>query len=550
MHDAIDAGKLRLVLNKALELTSQLERSIALQYFVDAARELTFARHAALGVLSLHGETIEFYHSGMTPEQAREMEKSATRETLFAQIPLDEVLIINDISALSEPHTALANSTLVQNNFLGVHITLQQQIWGQLYLANKPTDFTQNDAECMELLSKAATIALQNSRIYANSEKRSRWLRASQSIVASLLEGSDEEEALQVITDQMREAARADIALMILPSLNKWICEITAGEGSQKLIGVEFPRAGRAQTVIREQAGVVIDSMQRISTVRVPELREFGPALYAPLVSHGVGRGVIVLFRYPGDSEFDLHDLSMAESVAKQAAIALELAEARQAQEMAAELDERSRISRDLHDLAIQQLFASGMHITAVKEDLADDIPEAVRKALDNAIWAIDESVGQIRKIVQSLRDNSSPAAIVERLQHESSVALQLLGFAPSLLIRWNDSAIDDSFDITIIDDAIGSDISDDVVAVVREGLSNAARHAHASSVAVEVSVSLDQIEVFVTDDGAGITPSISRRSGLSNLAARARRHHGVFHMRPREDGHSGTELYWKAPLR
>ncbi|MCW1069345.1 histidine kinase, partial [Streptococcus anginosus] len=92
----------------------------------------------------------------------------------------------------------------------------------------------------------------------------------------------------------------------------------------------------------------------------------------------------------------------MAESVANQAALALELADARYVQAQSAQLEERSRISRDLHDFAIQQLFASGMRLSALRDDLAteDAVADNVLDSLDNAIESIDESVAQIRQII------------------------------------------------------------------------------------------------------------------------------------------------------
>lgn len=538
------------VITKSFELTGTLERSTALQYFVDSACELTGAKYAALGVLDTHGDTIEFYFSGLSEETGKMIGSPPKGHGVFLDIPRDGALIVNDLGQ-NPKYGGFPEGHPTMKNFLGVIVPVNEQVWGRLYLTDKPTDFDESDAKNMRLLARAASIAVQNSHEYATSQNRARWLSASQNIVSSLLEGSDEEEALQVITDQMLQASRAEIALMVLPSINDtWVCEISAGKGSAKFLGIRFPENGRARTVIREQAGMVIDSMQRLSTIRLTQLRQFGPALYAPLISQGIGRGVIILFRYPGAAEFDLHDLAMAENAAQQAAIALELAEARHAKELAAELDEKARISRDLHDLAIQQLFASGMHITAIREDPKQALSDPAKKALDEAIWAIDESVGQIRKIVQSLREDSSPAAVVDRLQQEATLALQSLGFAPSLLITWNAEPVTEDFDFTLIDDAIGSDIADDVVAVVREGLSNASRHAHASSVLVEVSASPDKITIRVKDDGSGITHTSSRRSGLSNLAARARRHHGTFSIHNRQDVPSGTEMVWSAPLR
>lgn len=549
-HIGVDGESVEAVLSTALDLTTKLDREDALQYFVDSACQLTGAKYAAFGILDVQGDTIEFYYSGITKQLGTQIGHPPEGHGLLADIPQHGALIVNDIQHY--PHSAgFPAPHPIMHNFLGVLVpAANNQVWGRMYMADKPGGFTEADAKNISLLASGARIAIQNARQYKQSQNRARWLTASQNIVSSLLEGSEEEEALQVITDEMLQAANADAALMILPSINDtWVAEIGSGEGAMDLLGTEFPSAGRARTVIREQAGIVVDSMQTLTTVRVEALRRFGPAIYAPLVSQGGGRGVLILFRYPKRPEFDLHDLSMAENVAQQASIALELSEARHAQELAAELDERARISRDLHDLAIQQLFASGMHITAVKDDLGADLDPKVQRALDSAIFAIDESVGQIRKIVQSLREGSDSTAVVERLGHETSVALQSLGFAPSLVILWNGEELDSTFNRTIIDDAIGSDIADDVVAVVRECLSNVARHAHASSVSVNINACLDEIEIIVIDDGSGLPPSSSRRSGTSNLSARARRHHGTFQIGPRTDGTTGTEVHWRVPL-
>ncbi|VEI14040.1 sensor histidine kinase [Trueperella bialowiezensis] len=533
-----------------LAIASTLDQVEVSRALVESACELTGAQFGAVSVLDSHGDTIQFIHRGAP--QGSVIEHPPITHGVFNDIPHDSYLIINDIDGYAE--SALPRDHPAMKNFLGVAITVNEQVWGRLYLSDKSSDFTEGDGEVAQLLARAAAISVVNSQLYDDSQNRARWLSASHRIVSSLLEGSDEEEALETIAHEMRIAAQADVAMMILPSIqDQWVSEIVDCDDpavAHRLLGLNFPKEGRARTVLRDEGGVVVDSMQRLRTVRVEELRAFGSALYAPLTSQGIGRGVILLLRFPGGLEFNLHDLTMAENVAKQATIAIELAEARHAQAMAAELDERSRISRDLHDLAIQQLFASGMHVTAVRGEMEQrGLDDTVLDALDDAISAIDESVKQIRAIVHSLRDEGSVQAVVARLQHETSVARRSLGFAPSLLVTWNGKDIDES-DYHLVDDAIGADIADDVVAVVREGLSNAARHAKASSAIVRADATPEEISIEVIDDGTGIQQTLSRRSGLANLAARARRHHGTFQILPRDDGQSGTKLTWKVKLR
>lgn len=537
--------------DSALSLTSSLDLHDALQQFVEIARQLTGAKFSALGILGTRGETVAFHHAGM-PEGAEKFLSHPPRGNgVFAHIPTREPLIINDIEShpgfsgwpKGHPH---------MSNFLGVSLRVHEQVFGRLYLTDKEGGFTAEDGEAMEMLAAACAIAVQNARLYAESKNRANWIGVSQAITTALLEGSDEEEALKLIAARMRAVSDSCAALIILPSIGQaWVCEIADGKDAHELIGLEFPPDGRAQTVIREGSGVVVDSMTRTRTLRIEELREYGPALYAPMMVHGTGVGVIVLLREEDGPEFDLADLAMAESVAKQAALALELAAARHAQDVAAQTDARAAIGRDLHDLAIQQLFATGMKITAIREDLeAKEADPAIVDLLNEAISSVDSSVTEIRRIVHRLREPDANVVVVERLRREASLARNGLGFAPSLIIELDGEILPSDVDpetIAHIDDIIGADIGDDVVAVTREGLSNAARHASASSVSVTCQIDQSRVRIEVADDGDGPSPTRSRRSGLANLAARARRHGGTFNLARGAD--SGAVMTWEVPL-
>lgn len=538
---------LTTIISHALDLTTRLDRQSVLQTFVDSSVELTGAKYGALAVLDSSGETLEFVYTGMPHHLAERIGNPPAGYGVFGDLPNDTYFIVNDLEHYINRYPWPKHHPHM-TSFLGVPMRIHSRVYGRLYLADKEGGFQDSDGRNMELLSQAAAIAVENSRLYAESNSRAMWIAASRAITTALLEGTDEEEALELIAREMRRVARADISLIVLPSIgNSWACEFAEGEGAQRLIGLDFPPGGRAQTVIREGTGLIVDSMTRQSHLLVPELAEFGAALYAPMLSKGKPLGVIVLLRQINGPEFDLADLSMAENVARQAALALELASARQTQTLAEQLEDRAQISRDLHDLAIQQLFASGMELSAVRGDLAteDAVPDTVLDRLDTAIDSIDSSVTQIRQIIYSLRDPSATVPLVTRLRHEITLAHTSLGFTPTLKIS-NLGEIITSGAHTEIDDELGSDIADDVAAVVRECLSNTARHANATEAHVEVRIENQRVEVRVTDDGQGVNPELSRRSGLSNLAARARRHHGTFSIRP--GAHStGTRVEWMA---
>lgn len=541
------------LLGAALELTSQLDLPDVLQDFVDAAAELTGARYAALGVLDHLGKTVVFVQHGMSAEAQERMGHPPRGHGVLGEIPAEGALVLDDISAhpsfggWPEGHPPI-------RSFLGMPLRINEQVFGRIYLADKEGGFGEADVTEVGLLAKAAGVAIANSRVYGQSRARERWLAVSQRITTMLLEGTDEEEALQMIAHEVRAVADADTCLIVLPSIgDAWACEIADGVLASSLIGVEFPHEGRALTVLREGVGVIVDSLALANPMRVPQLRPFGPAMYAPMMVRGTGLGVIVLLREEGRAEFEASDLTMAEGLAKQAALGLELAAARHAEDVAALLAERQRIGRDLHDLAIQQLFATGMQLHGARSRLLDDGHAELADVLERSLNSVDESVRQIRAIVHSLREADEPVQLVERLRREASIGRTALGFAPSLIIRLDEHAIGSDPGLADrVDARVEPDIADDVVAVVREGLSNAARHAHASSVQVRVDVrgqgADGTVTIEVEDDGIGVDPGRSRRSGLGNLAARARRHRGTFTMERAARG-PGSRLEWRVPL-
>lgn len=544
-----DAPDIMTVMTYALELTTRLDQNSILQSLVESARTITGAKYSALGIVDSHGKTLQFVFSGLSQSTAEKIGHPPLGKGMFSDIPPDDRLIINDLETYGN-RSSWPKFHPVMKNFLGVPIRAHGRVLGRLYLADKETDFTELDGDNITLLGQAAAIAVENARLFEESNRRAQWIAASRSITATLLENSDEEESLELISHEMRRVAHADVSLLVLPSIgDTWVCEIATGENSFEYIGLSFPEDSYAQMVIREGNGMVTDSTEAQNNRIVPELAHFGPALYAPMVARGETLGVIVLLRNPSSPSFDLSDLSMAENVAKQAALALELSENRQSDAEAELMEERARVARDLHDFAIQQLFATGMELSAARDTLAaEGVDLLLLEALDRGIGSIDESVTQIRQIIYSLRDPNATVPLMSRLRHEFKQATNSLGFPLDVHIQHMEEIIDDEEAHTEIDDEIGSDIADDLVAVTRECLSNAARHSEATAVSVQLIINPTRVSLVIEDNGKGISGQVSRRSGLSNLAARARRYHGSFSIHAGQDG-TGTCIEWIANI-
>lgn len=553
-RSAIDAELLRAVIG----VSAQLDLPTVLRRFVQASTELTGASYGAMSVLNSAGRPSTFVQHGVNPTVADQIAAPPQGLGVLGRVPDRGTLRLENLTE-HPAFRGFPTNHPPMTSFLGAPVRVRSQVFGHLYLANKPGGFDEIDDELVTALASAAAVAIENAELYQSAQKRERWMAAAQEITATLLTGIDEEDALVMIAQRARDVADADTAALVLPSVgDSWILEIAEGSGADDLVGTIMPPGGRSMTVVNEGNGMVVESLYRTRTLRVEALRRYGPALYAPLRTSGRSVGVLILLREVGGPLFAPEDLATAEHFAGQAALALALAEARHAEDMTALLDERERIARDLHDLAIQQLFATGMQLDTVRRRTARGVdPSELTHIVESALDNVDETVRQIRSIVHALRDPDANVGLVERLRREASLARTGLGFAPSLIVTCSGAVVPDvahggelngqeSEQADRIDELVSADLADDVVAVVREALANAARHARASSVQINVDVSGERsVSVEVIDDGDGLPQSNSRRSGIVNLAARARRYAGAFTLENGAD--SGTVLRWTA---
>nr|WP_225224595.1 GAF domain-containing protein [Cellulomonas sp. JH27-2] len=552
MHVTGDA--LQDVLEAILAVASELDLTAVLNRFVQVSADLTGARYGAINVLDQHGASTMFVYTGIPTALARMMGHAPHAQGVLGRIPREGALRLADLT----DHPAFRGFPAEHppmGSFLGASVRVADHVFGQLYLSEKDGGFTPADERIVLALAAAAGVAVSNAQLYAEAARREHWLQAGQDIATMLLEGVDEEEALERIAATAREVAGADTAALALPGVGGALyIELADGQDADRLVGEQMPEGGRAWTVMREGRGLQTPSLSRSRTVRLEAMRSFGPAMFTPLQASGRGVGVLILLRRNGRAPFDERDLTTAETFASQAALAYVLAEARHAQDIAALFDERARIARDLHDLAIQQLFATGMQLETVRRRAADGVaPVDLTTILDEALDNVDSSVKQIRQIVHALRDPDAATGLVERLRREASLARTGLGFAPSLVVTLDGRVLsDDGLDEDLLDERVDAATTDDVVAVVREGLANAARHAHAASVAVRVDVvgrgPVGRVQVEVLDDGVGIPARRDRASGTGNLAARARQHGGTFTIGAAPTAR-GTLLTWQAPL-
>jgi signal transduction histidine kinase len=240
---------------------------------------------------------------------------------------------------------------------------------------------------------------------------------------------------------------------------------------------------------------------------------------------------MLAVFRTRYRPSFTDSDVTMTTMFAGQMALALELAEHRAHRERLALLDERDRIARDLHDHVIQRLFAIGLAVQSTSA-IVDGV---AAKRLLASVDDIDDTIGQIRATIYRLTGPilSSYASVRSQADRLIDELEPVLGFRADLDVRGP------------VDFGVDEEIVEDFVAVVREALSNVARHAHATNASVGVTVTPTVMTVQVCDNGRGMG-SIDRRSGLANLRARAERRGGTLTV---ASSSAGTTLVWSIPV-
>jgi signal transduction histidine kinase len=234
-----------------------------------------------------------------------------------------------------------------------------------------------------------------------------------------------------------------------------------------------------------------------------------------------------------GADTFSDEDEALAEALALAAGIAIENTRLHERVRVLSVLDDRERIGRDLHDRVVQRLFGLGMGLQAAKR--LPELPLVVER-IDRAIDDVDATINEIRTTIFELGDSSLPGGLRQGLLALANELAPSLGVRPEVSLSGT------------VDNTVPQHVADHLLAVVRESLTNAAKHAHATRFIVTLSVG-DDLTLEVLDDGVGIEVPLAQGKGLglTNLANRAEKLGGTFEVAPVEGG--GTKITWRVPL-
>ena len=493
--ETLDEGhhKLGLLVSAAQVFAEDLDVTAALQRIVAVARELVGAQYGALGVIGPNGRLERFLHAGLSDEQVTMLGEPPSGKGILGAVITEGASIRLDHLSHDARSVGFPAHHPPMDSFLGVPINIDGTVFGNLYLTERRDGaFDDVDEEIIATLAGMAATAIANSRLYEQSQNDRRWLTESEKLTQRLLSGAVDDES--AIVEVVRELAQATHVTLV--------------------------NADDTSTDARGELA------------RLTGTDGYGPVLIVPMQGSGDRpAGELGIARGMNGHPFTEAERATITSFARSVAIARELAGARVDEQRIALAEERERIARDLHDHVIQSLFAVGLTLQSVVGDPSTPTGGKIASQVD----AIDSTIRQIRQAIYKLSSPPSAATYSLRARINTLVRETLVG-------EQLDSRLEFSGPV---DTLVDTELGDEVAAVLREGLSNVVRHAHATTVEASVAVRGAAVVVTVRDDGVGM-PETERRSGLANLASRARERGGTFVIEAASP--QGTVVRWSVP--
>ncbi|MPY35166.1 GAF domain-containing protein [Streptomyces adustus] len=414
---------------------------------------------------------------------------------------------------------------------LEVPIRVGEEVSGRLYVAEKRAGgpFTAEDELLLHALAVQAGIAIGNARLYETARRRERWIEGAAAVTTALLAGDPAADALTTVADRARVLADAAAGVVLQPTAQGGMEVVTAStpDDPGAFVGTTIEPGHPVLARLLGGEAVFVDDPAADPRTTTPVGHRFGPSMMLPLQAGGRLIGTLALPRRRGAHPYTPEERLLATQFASQAALALVLADAGHRRERLAVYEDRDRIARDLHDLVVQRLFATGLMVQAARRrsDAGDtgDVGETLGRAVDE----LESTIEEVRTAILALQQPpaEAPATVRGRVLREAAGLAAVLGRRPS--VRFTGA----------VDSRVPDRVAGQLLAALRRALAATARRTAVSRVEITVDVTAtlpdgrEGVRLTVHDDG---TP---RRGGDP-------------------DGHGGgggsgggTTVTWQSPL-
>ncbi|WP_151483112.1 sensor histidine kinase [Streptomyces albicerus] len=497
-------GPLPRLLEAVLGVVGDLELRPTLQHIVDSAAELTDARYAALDVPDPgHGDRTEFRTAG-PPEDERATHSS-----------------------------------------LRVPVRVRDEAFGTLRLTGKRDSgpFTYEDEQLVRVLATQAGIAIGNARLYETARQRERWIEGAAAVTTALLTGEAAADALMTVAERARVLADASAGVILQPTDEGGMEIVTAStlDDPGDLVGTTIEPGSAVLDQLLGGEPVFIEDSATDPRMTTRVRHRFGPSMLLPLQADGRLIGTLALPRRRGDPPYTSVERLLATQFASQAALAFVLADAQQRRERLAVFEDRDRIARDLHDLVVQRLFATGMMLESTqRRSAAGKEPDpGVHAMLGRAVDELRSTVQEVRTTIFALQQPpaDAPTTLRGKVLRETAGAAAVLGVQPSVQFTGP------------VDTRIPDPVAARLLTALRDALATASRRPGTTRITVTIDATVrlpdsrPAVRLTVSDDGRTEGEGEGEGDGEREAARKTEREPDS------DDRGTGTTVTWQSPL-
>jgi signal transduction histidine kinase len=537
--------RFRRLVDIGTTLLSELDLETVLRSVVEAARELTAAEYAALGVLNRERTELErFIYLGIDDATKRLIgDLPRGRGVLGELIREPAPLRLRDVN--EHPHAyGFPPGHPPMHSFLGVPIAVRGETFGNLYMTEKQggEEFDEDDEEAAKTLAIWAGIAIHNARLYtslsereAEVERALKQARTSVDIARVVGGETDVARVLDLIVKRARALVEAKTLLVLLRRGERLEMVAQAGEVGEEVRDLTMPAEDAfLQAAMQERVAQHLRRGTPASEARLRERLGAETALVVPLLFRGHAVGVLVaLDREAGGTDFDDEDLRLLQAFATSAAMAVATAQGVESERLQQQVEigerERRHWAQELHDDTLQGLAAIRISLATALQSEAGDRSGQIEKAAEETVERLEGQINELSRLINDLR----PASL-ERL----GLAGALEALAEECSAR-GDVGVEAEIEIA---EKLGDEEERVVYRLVQEALNNVVKHAAATSASVSARLIDHQVRIAVEDDGRGFDPgSVSTGHGLTGMRERIELLGGEIEVRSEPEG--GTRL-------
>jgi signal transduction histidine kinase len=524
-----DAGigeeRYRRLVEIGTSVLSNLDLESVLDSVVEAARELTGAEYAALGVLDRDRTELErFIYVGIDDDTKRAIGNLPRGRGVLGELIRDpSPLRLRDVNA--HPHAyGFPPGHPPMRSFLGVPIEVRGEAYGNLYMTEKREgeEFDLADEEAARMLATWAGVAIDNARLYtelaaheADLQQALRRAETSVDIARTVGGETDVDRVLDLIVKRARALVDARSLLVLLRRGERLFVAASAGRVDAGLEDLSLPAEDSVYgAAMVERAARRLEGPRGEAEHGLRELLDAEAGVVVPLLFRGYAVGTLVaLDREAGGSGFDQEDVRLLQAFATSAATAVATAQTVASERLQQQVEvgerERKRWARELHDDTLQNLAAIRISLATALQSGAEDRAAQLERAAGETVDRLERQIGELSRLINDLR----PAAL-ERLGLEG--ALESLAEEGSARGGF---AVETALDLGA---GLNGDEERIVYRLVQEALNNAAKHSGAGRVQVRAAWAEGELHVAVEDDGSGFDPeAIASGRGLTGMRER-----------------------------